>query len=243
MDRIDITMTAMLRPSILKRTLEGIVNHIVDDQNRFRLIINIDPLGEKVKPGKVVKMAKRYFENVIYNISDEASFPKAVKWVWGKSKAPFIFHFEDDWLVNRDINIRDMIKILNNNEHLSSLRLYKYKTPRKKRFKTFSCMWIYNEEGFYVATDWKRQFGLNPILIKRKFIDEALPRMKDNVNPEKQFRSTKKYMVPIIRRWNYGIYTKPGNKPLITDIGRRWINKTKYRKPTAGKFLTWTKKQ
>jgi len=243
MDRVDITMTAMLRPSILKRTLSGIVKYVVDDPNRFRLIINIDPLGDKVKPKKVVNVAKKYFNNVIYNVANEPSFPKAVKWVWKNSTAPYVFHCEDDWMINRKINIKDMIKILNEHKLLSSLRLYKERTPKAKRFKTFSCTWRYNEKGFYIAKDWRRQFGLNPILIKKEFIDEAVELMVDNVNPEKQFRSSQRYMVPLIKKWRYGIYTKPGAPPLITDIGRRWINNTDYIKPRTGKFLTWTKKQ
>ena len=243
MDKVDITMTAVLRPAILRETLEKIVKHVVDDPNRFRLIINIDPIGEKIKPKEVVKVCRRYFKDVIYNIPKKPSFPKAVKWVWENSNAPFVFHWEDDVNILRDINIGEMIKILNDHERLSSLRLYKDKTPKSKRFKTFSCMWIYNKAGFYVATDWKRQFGLNPILIKRKFINQALPMMKDNVNPEKQFRYTQKYMLPIIRKWYYGIYTKPGHRRLIDGRkGQRWKNRIGVDKPSTGRFLVWTKK-
>jgi hypothetical protein len=47
MAKIDITMTAVIRPTILERTLESIVKNIVTKEHRFRLIINIDPVGEK----------------------------------------------------------------------------------------------------------------------------------------------------------------------------------------------------
>ena len=135
-----------------------------------------------------------------------------------------------------------MISILKKYEKLSSLRLYKFKTPKRKKFLTFACSWVYHEEGFYMAKDWRKQFGLNPILIKKKFIDQALPRMRDTVNPEKQFRFSQEYMRKVIKDWQYGIYSNPGDKALVTDIGRKWINNTEFCKPKTGTFLTWEKK-
>ena len=242
MDRVDITMTAVIRPKILTRCLESIKRKIVKDQTNFRLIINVDPIGENTKPGKVVKLAQKFFDNVIYNIPKEPSFPKAVKWVWSQSDAPYVFHIEDDWVFNEDIDIDNMVKILRGNVKLSSLRLYKYNTPNRKKFPTFGCYWVYNPDGFYLSKDWKKQFGLNPILIKKEFIDQALPLMVDNVNPEKQFRESQKYMRKVIKDWQYGMYTNPGGRALVTDIGRGWIKNTKFAKPKTGTFLTWETK-
>ena len=241
-ERIDITMTAVLRPGLLSRTLDSIKTRICKDREGFRLVINIDPIGSAIKPMKVVRTAEKYFDDVIFNTPNTPSFPKAVKWVWTNSDAPYIFHIEDDWLINRDIDVDNMIYILNKNPKLSSLRLYKYKTPNRKKITTFACHWIYNEDGFYLSKDWKKQFGLNPILIKREFINQALPRMKDNINPEKQFRYSQGYMKKVIKDWQYGMYTKPGDRPLVTDIGREWIQGTEFAKPKVGTFLTWEKK-
>jgi len=243
MIKVDITMTAVLRPKILDGTLKNIVNYVVDDPDRFRLIINIDPVGENVKPKEILKVAEKYFNNVVCNIPKKPSFPKAVKWVWEHSDAPFVFHWEDDVNILRKINIKHMICILNKYEDLSSLRLYKAKIPKKQSFKTFSCYWKYYKEGFYIANDWQRQFGLNPILVKREFIDEAVTRMVDHVNPEKQFRNTQNYMVPLIKKWKYGLYGKPGEHRLIDGRkGQSWKNKMRLRKPNVSKFLVWEKK-
>ena len=188
-DRIDITMTAVLRPSILSETLLKIKQHVCrGEEERYRLIINVDPIGENVEPIKVVKVAKKNFNNVIFNIPKKPSFPKAVKWVWSKVEAPYIFHWEDDVDILRDIDVDDMISILNKYDKLSSLRLFKMNTPNKKSFYTFRSLWEYHEEGFYIAQEWKEQFGLNPSLIKKEFISEAVTKMVDNINPEKQFR-------------------------------------------------------
>ena len=240
-DKIDITMTATIRPNILSRTLKSINDKICRDRDEFRLILNVDPIGEKIKPMKIVKMAQSYFDDVIFNIPRTPSFSKAVQWVWKASTAPYIFHIEDDWTIAREIDVDHMISILKKYPKLSSLRLNKYKTLKRKKINAFSSHWVYHEEGFYMAKDWKKQFGLNPILIKREFIDQALPKMRDNTNPEKQFRYSQEYMRPIIKNWQYGLYSKPGERPLAIDIGRDWINRTEFTKP-KGTFLTWEKK-
>ena len=244
-DKIDITMTAVLRPTILSETLIKIKKHVCKgEEDRYRLIINIDPVGEDVDPIKVIKTAKKNFNNVIYNVADKPSFPHAVKWVWSQVEAPYVLHWEDDVNILHDIDIDDMISILKKYKDLSTLRLYKAATPKKKRFHTFACNWIYKPEGFYIASDWKKQFGLNPILIKSEFIKEALPRMVVDTNPEKQFRYSRKYMRSLIKKWKYGLYTKPGAPRMIDGRkGQKWKNQMGVDKPGGGKtFIEWVRK-
>lgn len=243
-DKIDIAMTAVLRPKILSETLIKINEHICKgDDDRYRLIINIDPIGEDVDPMKVVNTAKKNFKNVVYNISEKAWFPAAVKWVWSKVKAPYVFHWEDDVNILHDIDVDDMISILKKYKDLSTLRLYKAPTPKRNRFHTFACNWTYQPEGFYIANDWKKQFGLNPILIKSEFVHEAVTRMVDHTNPEKQFRYSQEYMRPLIKKWKYGLYTKPGAPRMIDGRkGQKWKNRMKVDKPVGKTFVQWESK-
>ena len=245
MKTIDITMTATLRPSVLNCTLDNIKKFIVDQNSKefnFRLIVNIDPIGEKVNSFDIVEICKSYFPNLIFNTPQEPSFAKAVKWVWINSSSEFVFHIEDDWLFNKKVDILKMIYILKKYPDLSSLRLYKHNTPKLKVIDTFNCKWNYNKDGFYLADDYKNQFGLNPILIKRKFILDVLPKMVDNINPEKQFRSTQNFMEPIIKKWKYGLFTTPGELAIISDIGRYWMERQSLKKPIKKTFLTWENK-
>lgn len=244
MDMIDITMTAVIRPKLLAETLDKIVKHVCHgDTSRFTLILNVDPIGASIKPMKVIKVAKQRFDNVVYNIAKHPSFPKAVKWVWSQVTAPYVFHWEDDVNILYDIDVDKMITILKKYKELSSLRLYRAPTPKGKRLHTFACKWIYKPEGFYMATDWRKQFGLNPILIKSEFVHEAVTRMVDHINPEKQFRVSQKYMVPLIKKWKYGLYTKPGSPRMIDGRkGQKWKNAMKLDKPVGKTFVAWEKK-
>jgi hypothetical protein len=244
--KIDIAMTAVLRPQILAETLSKIKTHVCKgEEDRYRLIINVDPIGENVEPTRIIKIANKNFSNIIYNVAETPSFPKAVKWVWSKVDAPYVFHWEDDVNILHDIDVDVMIKILKENVKLSSLRLYKRKTPNSLIIKDFECKWIYNENKyFYIADDWKKQFGLNPILIKSEFIKEAVSRMVDDVNPEKQFRYSQEYMRPLIKKWKYGLFTYPGAPRMIDGRkGQRWKNELGIDKPKNITFTEWVKKE
>jgi len=243
-EKIDITMTAVIRTGLLDETLKLINKRVCKDRDGFRLIINVDPIGENTKPMKVIKVARKYFDDVVYNIAKEPSFPKAVKWVWSRATAPYVFHWEDDVNILRDIDVDHMISILKKNPKLSSLRLFKKATPRNKQtFYTFECNWDYNKQGFYIARDWKKQFGLNPILIKGEFVREAVKKMVDHTNPEKQFRFSQKYMRPLIQKWEYGLYAKPGETRLIDGRkGEFWKQRMRLAKPKGRTFLKWEKR-
>lgn len=243
MDKIDITMTAVLRPSMLNESLSTIVKNVVDDQDRFKLIINVDPIGEDVDPMDVVRVAQSHFKTVIYNIPEEPSFPKAVKWVWMNSDAPYVFHWEDDISIYRPINIKHMIEIHKKFPDVAALRLFSQPTPNSEAMPVFGSVWKYNSEyGFYTADGWKSQFGLNPNLIKRAFIDEAIHVLRDDVNPEKVFRTTYSWSIPLISKWKYALYTNPGEDTLISPVGSKghiWKKQLGLSKPAAGQFLTW----
>lgn len=243
-DKIDIAMTAVLRPAILSETLQTIKRHVCKgNTDRFRLIINIDPVGEDIKPKKMLKMIRKNFDDVLFRIPKRPSFPKAVNWVWSQTTAPYVFHWEDDVNILHPIDIDDMIAIHKKYPDISSLRLYKAVTPRKKVINTFSCRWDYNEDGFYLARDWRRQFGLNPILIKSEFVKEAVLRMVSNINPEKQFRESQSHMKPLIQKWKYALYTKPGAPRMVDGRkGQAWKNNLGIDKPTGRTFIEWVKK-
>ena len=245
MRKIDIAMTAVLRPKILHGTLKTILNRVVDHPDRCRLIINIDPIGANISTAQtIIRICKEHFREVIYNIAPEPSFPLAVRWVWSKTTAPYIFHWEDDVEILRKIDVKHMMDILDKNSTLASLRLFSKMTPQKgNRMHVFQSHWDYNEEGFWVARDWRAQFGLNPTLIKKAFVHEAVTRMVDYVNPEKQFRVSQEYMRPLIKKWKYGIYAGRGEKRIIDGRkGQRWKDQLGIDKPKGTTFLKWIKK-
>lgn len=132
MENIDIITTATLRPKILDYTLNSFCEKMLKEQSRYRLIINIDPIGENIKPKEVLKVAEKYFDNIIYNIPDKPCFTKAVIWCWSQIKYEYLFNLEDDWELLIPINIDSMITILDNHPDMSGLRLNKENTKKSK---------------------------------------------------------------------------------------------------------------
>jgi hypothetical protein len=240
--QIDITMTTVIRPSVLEKTLLSFSKNLFyDNKDRYRLIVNIDPVGEKDDPKTIISLCNSFFNNVIYNIPSKPSFPKAVIWVWSQVTAPWVFHLEDDWLIHRQIDINNMIRILNERPGLACLRLYKRNIPKQRKPIMFECSYQYNKDGFFVAKNSGTQFGLNPVLIRRKFIQQALPLMRNDKNPEKQFRYTNLIMKDFIYKWQYAIYGKPGDTLLVSDHGLQWRKSQMLVKP-SNSFIRWVKK-
>ena len=247
METIDICTTAVIRPEILEGTFESFSKCLFSDKNQYRLFINIDPIGDKKKIDKMIKVCNKYFGDIVhYQFTIKPSFPKAVLWLWktacDESNSKYIFHLEDDWVIYRNTDINHMINILENNKDLACLRLYKEDIPKSTTPRMFNKIYDYKPHGFFVSRDSSDQFGLNPVLIKKEFIKEALPLLKDDLNPEKQMRAAHPWMHDFIMKWNYGIYGEPGDKRLVWGKrGKYWREDQGFEKGKSG-FITWVKK-
>ncbi len=241
MDNIDITMTAVLRPKVIRGTLKSFCKNLFkEDRERYRLIINIDPVGDECDPIHIIDICKQFFSKVKYNIPTEPSFPRAVIWTWSHVTAPWCFHLEDDWTIYRSTDINHMISILNKHKDLACLRLYKQKIPKRSKLILFNSKYQPYDEGYLVADDQRHQFGLNPTLIKGDFVREAFPQMVDTKNPEKQFRWGNEVMRDFIMKWKYGIYGRPGDEMLVYGKrGLKWRRDAHLSKPVGKQFITW----
>jgi hypothetical protein len=229
MEKIDICMTATIRHSLLNDTLDSFTKNMLIDKDRYRLIINIDPIGEKIKRiNAILQIAQTYFSEVVYNIPETPGFTKAVQWCWSQTKHPLVFHLEDDWTLLCKINIDSMIDILNKYENLVSLRLNKENTGKSKHGAKF---------GFV----YHPKISLNPTLFKGEFIRNIFPLMDLSKNPEKQLRVNKTKLGKYLSKFNHGIYTKDSVDKIVLDIGRDWMKKSKFTKKTG--FTNWEYKK
>jgi len=225
--KIDITMTAVIRPQILRETLTSFCNNLFTERDRYRLIINIDNIGEKVKPKNIIKICKLFFkpEQIVYRVVPP-SFSNAVIWTWSQVEAPWVFHLEDDWIINNPVDINDMIEIMKTHS-LTSLRLNKTRTKVSKVSKKY---------GF----DPCPKISLNPNLFDGTFIKKMVPIMTSEQNPEKQLRigKGKHPRGKLLTGLRHGIYSKISYKAMVTDTGRAWMSKSRFTKNTG--FKNWT---
>ena len=227
---IDITMTSVIRPHILKRTLESFCYNMFTSENikkyNCRLIINIDPIGEKYTQEYVANIAKQYFKDIIIFKPDTPSFANAVIRCWKHITNKLCFHLEDDWVLLSKIDLNKMIDTLDMND-MVSMRLNKESL---------------NEEIKNINFIYYKQLSLNPTLFKSNFLQEIVEYMDPNLNPEKQLRlNAPGKRGELLTNTKQGIYTGSGYNKIVQDIGRDWMKNTKFYKEIG--FREWRKNE
>lgn len=239
--KIDITMTCTLRPSILERTLVSFRANLFRKRDDYRLIVNIDPIGEcGIEPLDIAFVCKKYFDRIIYNMPDKPSFGGAVKWLWSQVETELFFHLEDDWVLNQDIDIDHMMAIHAKYPTLANLMLSKYDINNSLRLNRIRATLDFSSEGFFVTENRGSQVALSPTMMKKKFTDKIYPLLQQDANPEKAIRATNPEIKDMLNDWQYGLYGDPGQKACIEDIGREWMKGTKFTKPIG--FTEWSVK-
>ncbi len=243
---MDITMTAVRRPDVIEKTLKSFTENLFVIPEDHRLIVNIDPVGDEETNESTINIIKKYFPKYIVFSPDKPSFPKAVISVWNEVESKYFFHLEDDWILEKPLFLSELIKPLDTHNNIASVRLYKEKIPNNRQPTMFGCKYNYHDNYNYFnpipgSNNWKNQFGLNPVLIRKQFIDESLPLMEDNKNPEKQFRENNPKMRNILNKWTFSVYGYPGMKRTVWGKnGLHWRLNSKFKKPRDGSsFTTW----
>src|SRR5438105_4699863 len=104
MPSIELSIVAARRPALLARTLESFDQHLFRNFNFSNALINIDPIwGDQTQSDECAARIKKYFPAAMIFTPDTAGFCAAVKRLWTNSKADFLFHLEDDWILTEDI--------------------------------------------------------------------------------------------------------------------------------------------
>jgi len=224
---LDITTTATIRPDLFYQTLKSFTDKLFIHQKEYRLILNVDPIGEDVDPMEMVKIGQQFFDNVIYNIPEKPNFAQACKWCWSQTTSDIIFHLEDDWTLSRKILINNMLSLLINNSTIMSLRLPKLNLKN-----------INKEDGKNNFIKHHKLL-LNPTIFRGVFIRSISESMNIIDNPEKQLRKVFKLVDGQIA----GIYCGLGSGEYIKHHGRKWQKNSRYKKVKGSNFITWDERQ
>lgn len=237
---MDVTMTAVRRPSLLKHTLASFYSNLfcrIADYTR--LIINVDPIGEDVRPQEMIEVASGFFGHIYVNFPSKPSFPEAFKWCWGKSDAPWVFHLEDDWKLLREVNILEMMHIMDCEPELASLRL-PFFNATETNMKNWNIHFPWNGDYFECPTDRRKGAGFagHPSLLRGKFVQRCAPLLDTMRNPEKQFHGGNTKLVNEVLNWKYGVYGEPNSPKILEDIGAEWKAKHNFRKSGNKAFFT-----
>ena len=223
---LDITTTATIRPSLFHKALKSFKDNLFVHQKEYRLIINVDPIGEDKDPMEMVKIGKQFFSNVVYNIPDKPNFAQACKWCWQNTDSEYVFHLEDDWFLIKKTLMGNLLTVMNKDINMMSLRFPK-STLHQVEKKDVRRGFISNSK-----------LMLNPTIFRGDFIRDIADKMNIIDNPEKQLRRVFK-----LTGDNFaGVYCGLGEGVYLNHYGRKWQKKSNYKKVKGSNFITWEEK-
>jgi len=200
---IDVVMTATLRPEIIRLTLHSFHARFLSGFKSARLIINIDPIGDTdCSADDILDICRVYFKDIVYRTPAEPSFAGAVKWCWEQVDTEYFLHLEDDWLLKKGIDFDRALQLFAADRELASVRFNLSHNPRNGDLYTGG-------------------LGLNPSIIRKRFVEEALPSFVLGLDPEKQLKPALGYH-PGLSHWRHILYGSAGESSYVIDIGKTW---------------------
>ncbi len=156
------------RGDIIRQTIDSFIDKVVDiDFSESTIYINLDSAPKEVpiedSSQKTIEYLKSIFKDVIFNIPEEPNFTKAVHWCWSQPKNDFFFHLEDDWVLEKKIELLPLLDYFNDPKVFAvNLRAYPFKGPKP-------C--------------------LLPAIYRKTFCEEFIKTLDFERNPENQLRA------------------------------------------------------
>ena len=253
--KIDVCMVGVIKPKMIEETFNSVVENFLNEDHDFRVIVNIDPIGEKKYTQKdVVRLIEEYGYDVKSRTPDKPSVVNAVRWVLNQAETDLVIFKEDDIKILQPLHLNSMIEVLEANPKLSSLHTDKWGTdPNHKRTiskdKILRCgfEWKLIDQGFYIAPQWKRAYSFLPNLTKGKFIREGRKYIRPQIKASPTNIMKGKAgdidgtLFKFLSSWDYGYWTFPNNEKQIEDLGKQWKFKRGWKKPPKGVWQTWVR--
>lgn len=261
--RLAITMTAILRPEVIRLTLTSFYDkafrQLIGNGWRIALMVNVDPVGKRENE-MPLNVAKTVTEDeirasagegveVFVRHADSPHFSTAFKKVWtmaanpwptmpDQASAPWVFHLEDDWLLREPIDIENMVEVMESQPDIASLRLswFKSETDRLKNWNRF---FPWNGLFFECPREMVKDLGFcgHPGLLRGSYVRQAVELVDTKWNPEKQFHYWNGKLVHFARHWRYGVWQEQNSPPILREIGREWMAVNGYSKKGIKAFF------
>lgn len=252
---LHVTMTAVQRAELLRATLTSFGDLLFADAARkgwqIAFFVNVDPVGPDGSFSPVQELFKEFsFVHAAYfHFAPGCNFGRAVQTAWRMSQdAPcpgLILHLEDDWQLSQPVDLQQVAVLFRNHTRLASLRLPVAPSQTDSIDIGDNVVFPWNGEYFRCPDELvpRRAISLNPTFFAPSFLYICRMLLNPEMNPEKQFWYGNERLSNYIRNWDHGIYGKPGNKPVVSDIGRAWRSRHGYEKENDDfHFLRWVKR-
>lgn len=203
------------RHDILRMTVDSLIDNMVNiDFSNSTIYINIDKIEfiDKIEDqrDKTKEYLSKIFKEVITNEPEYPNFSNALKWCWTQPKEELFFHIEDDWLLEKEVDIENIIPLFEDpNLFAVNLRAYHFSGPRP-------C--------------------LLQAIYRKSFCNKFASKLIETINPENSLRS---YAKSNKNLYNIH-YPEGINDIVLKDIGRDWLKfKGLKRNQISSKFVKY----
>ena len=250
---IDVTITATLRPAIIRKSLRALRSFLLEPNDgvlAIRAIVNIDPVGSSKVEGKCRKVERMYrnvFDRAVVFRPSTPSFPLAVKRVWQTASAPIVFHCEDSKALVRSVPLRRILHAFEQDEALVAVALYPFDNEGFEHTEA-----VFDDKlQLWVAPFFHRAVGMLPSFFRTTYLRELCEFLEDGVSPEKAVRGSKKFLqestaneiLALNQRYKYGFLHRRDQAaaPYFVNVGRLWRMLHGFTKGKGGITTSWVK--
>ena len=237
-EQVDICIVAGRRPDLLEKTLTSFDAKLFRNFRIAGVYANIDPIfgdeDDHIAAGNVIRSFFPYAE-----ICEpaRADFCTAVQTNWTRTKSDFLFHIEDDWLLNFDITPELLIDFADPSIAQISFNMQS-KNWRPEEHGEFHYIKKKRRDGSY--TFGLPAFGTSPSFLRASFARKAASLLDTDFDPEKQFFcGANAALEAFASTYRVKMLSHPAMH-VVTDIGREWRDRRGIAKIVLNGTSTWS---
>lgn len=220
--RIDIAMTAALRPEIVRHTLESIRDNLKYDGG-FNLWVDVAPVGDnRYQQNDVVNTINNTVRWPLqYRAIEDSPQADALKWTWESTGSEYILQWEDDWILDRTVDLSMLLAYMDDHPWYGMMyfdRQGKSVLDYPGYKGSFTCV---SEK----SNIWERKKGKSlggpPAILSQRYVRDVLPLITGNICLD--LLSKEKTAQKVLQRWGTCVFTgHDGKGHLVRDTGKYW---------------------
>ncbi|WP_227286975.1 MULTISPECIES: glycosyltransferase family 2 protein [Paracoccaceae] len=239
--KIDICMTAVRRPDLLKTTLDSFQENLFSNFVVECAYVNLDPaFGDASDEASCEEVLRSMFPRVQIRKPETPSFGAAVKWLWGQAADNVMFHMEDDWICLEHMDPQDIEPFLRKGYDAVAPLTIEHHWKRRYPYLTDKEAWF----SLFGKTIYRRvsALGTSPKFILPAFANAVAELLIPSLDPEKQqARDINPALAELVQSRKCAVLTRGKRTPMIRDIGRAWAAEVGISKVVTGGETVWNK--
>lgn len=215
--RIDIAMTAAIRPDILERTLSSLKRYLIWG-GEFRLFADIAPVGDlKYTVGEVMEVIASHFDSYKVRTLTDSPQADALKWSWQSTQTEYLLQWEDDWELKSPVNLETVIDFMDQDPKIGMVYFDRF-GKSVLDYSGYKDKFTYLHSGFW-ERKMEKSLGGPPALLRASYAREVLPFIDGYTCLDILSREPR--VQPILDKWRTFVYTATTGH-LVEDIGKQW---------------------